>query len=164
MLLSRGTLAVGAALCLLAACGGRGLPAAGPAPGEVDVGYGTQPADRVTGAVTSVAGDPAATRPLRLEELLRGKVAGLQIVSRPDGSQALRIRGGALSTQGGAEQEPLIVVDGMPLPSQSSMAEALAGLTPADIRQVDVLRDVASTAIYGQRGAAGVIVITTTRR
>lgn len=156
-------IAGGIALVMAAACGGQGLPPAGPAPGEVDVGYGTQPAEQVTGAVTSVTDrDIAGSRPMRLEELLRGKVAGLQIVTRQDGSQVLRIRG-TVTTLTGADQEPLIVVDGRPLPSENSLSEALAGLAPEDIRQVDVLKDVASTAIYGQRGANGVIVITTRR-
>jgi TonB-dependent starch-binding outer membrane protein SusC len=152
----------GAALLALSACGGPGLPAAGPKPGEVDTGYGTQPAEKTTGSITTVTDKP--TGPMRLEELLRGKAAGVQIVTRPDGTQALRIRGGTPSLQTGQDQqEPLVVVDGIQL-SQNGLTTALAGLTPQDIRQVDVLKDVASTAVYGVRGAAGVIVITTNRR
>jgi TonB-dependent SusC/RagA subfamily outer membrane receptor len=155
----------GLALLGLIGCGGQGLAPAGPKPGEVDVGYGTQPKDKVSGAVTSVSGDGvAAVTPLRLEELLKGKSAGLQIVTKADGSQALRIRGGNASLmEGTSEQEPLIVVDGIQIPV-NDLASALAGLTPADIKQVDVLKDVASTSIYGLKGAAGVIVISTRRR
>jgi TonB-dependent starch-binding outer membrane protein SusC len=152
-----------ASLIALAACGGRGLPEAGPKPGEVDVGYDTQPEEKVTGAVTSVSEkELSAARPLRLEELLRGKVAGLEIVTRPDGREILRIRGGVTSLAGGRDQDPLVIVDGVPIPVDG-LASALAGLTPEDIKQVDVLKDVASTSIYGMRGAAGVILITTRR-
>jgi TonB-dependent SusC/RagA subfamily outer membrane receptor len=152
-----------AALVALTGCGGRGLPEAGPKPGDVDVGYGAQPKEKVTGAVSSVSEvDVSAARPLRLEELLRGKIAGLEVVTRRDGRQILRIRGGTPSLVGAQDQEPLIVVDGMPI-SSDGLASALAGLTPEDIRQVDVLKDVASTSIYGMRGAAGVILITTRR-
>jgi TonB-dependent starch-binding outer membrane protein SusC len=152
----------GASLLVFAGCGGPGLPPAGPQPGEVDVGYGTQPAEKTTGAITTVTETPPT--PLRLEELLKGKAAGVRIITRPDGTQALQIRGGNPSLQTGTDQqEPLIVVDGVAI-TQNALVTALAGLTPQDIRQVDVLKDVASTSIYGMRGAAGVIVITTTRR
>lgn len=152
-------------LVSLAGCGGgAGLKSASPGPGEVDVGYGNQPAGRVNTAVGTIAeADIAPGAPLRLEDLLRGKTAGLQIITRQDGKQALRIRGGNTSLMGNAEQEPLIVVDGVPV-NGDDLSNALAGLVPADIRQVNVLKDAASTSIYGIRGAAGVIVITTRRR
>lgn len=153
-----------AALIALAGCGGRGLPDAGPKPGEVDVGYGTQPKEKVTGAVTSVSEENVSpARPLSLEQLLRGKIAGLEVVTRPDGRQILRIRGGTPSLVGAPDQQPLVLVDGVQV-SPDGLASALAALTPDDIRQVDVLKDVASTSIYGTRGAAGVILITTKRR
>jgi TonB-dependent starch-binding outer membrane protein SusC len=156
--------AVGGALVLVTACGGGpGLPPAGPQPGEVDVGYGTQPAEKVTGAVSTVTPDGSASGSLNLEQLLRGKAAGLQFYRRADGSQGVRIRGGNTSLLGAADSEPLIVLDGVPV-AQSDLAGALASLTRADIRQVDVLRDAASTSVYGLRGASGVIVITTNRR
>jgi TonB-dependent SusC/RagA subfamily outer membrane receptor len=155
---------VTAALIAHAACRRGGLPPGGPAPGEVDIGYGTQPAEKVTGAVTSVSDSEVnPARPLRLEELLRGRIAGLEVVTQPDGRQILRIRGGTPSLQGQPPQEPLIVVDGVPV-DEGGLAAALAGLTSDDIRQVDVLKDVASTSIYGMRGANGVILITTKRR
>ena len=147
----------------LAACGGPGLPPAGPAPGEVDVGYDTQQAEKVTGAVSTVKPASDKSAPLRVEDLLRGKAAGVQIMQLPNGTVSLRIRAAPGTDQGGATIEPLIVLDGTPV-SNGRLEEALAGLTRDDIRQVDVLKDLASTAIYGQRGAGGVIVITTTRR
>jgi TonB-dependent SusC/RagA subfamily outer membrane receptor len=150
-------------LGVLGACGGPGLPPAGPAPGEVDVGYDTQQAEKVTGAVSSVKPAADKSTPLRIEELLRGKAAGVQVVQRTDGSVSLRIRAAPGTDMGGTNLEPLIVVNGTPL-SNGNLEEALAGLTRDDIKQVDVLKDLASTAIYGQRGAAGVIVISTTRR
>jgi TonB-dependent SusC/RagA subfamily outer membrane receptor len=151
-----------ATLLVVAGCGGSGLAAAGPKPGEVDNGYGPRPADKSTGAVSTITDRPQA--PLRLEDLLRGKASGVQVITRPDGKQRLRIRGGNPSlTPEQAEQDPLIIVDGVPI-APEALSSALAGLTPEDIRQVDVLKDAASTAVYGTRGAAGVIVINTKRR
>lgn len=150
------------AVTALVACGSPGLTPAGPAPGEVDVGYGTQPKEDVTGAVTSVSerelGD---LRPSNVEELLRGRVAGLQVIPRPGGGYTYRIRG--IGTMHGEEQEPLFVIDGTQV-SPGGLDHALAGLTRDDIRQVDVLKDIASTSIYGLRGAGGVVLITTKRR
>jgi iron complex outermembrane receptor protein len=156
--------AVGGAFVLVTACGGApGLPPAGPQPGEVAVGYGTRPAEKVTGAVSTVTPDGSASGSLTLEQLLRGRVAGLQFYRKADGSQGVRIRGGNTSLLGAADQDPLIVVDGVPI-AQDDLPGALASLTREDIRQVDVLRDAASTSVYGLRGATGVIVITTNRR
>lgn len=151
----------GATLVALSGCGAPGLPPAGPAPEEVDVGYGTQEKDDVTGAVTSLKDHPIPPGPVRLEELLRGRVAGLEILPLGDGRYRLRIRGISSLTQ--QDQEPLVLVDGVQI-ATGALHTALAGLTRDDIRQVDVLKDVASTAIYGMRGGGGVILITTTRR
>lgn len=151
----------GAALFALAACGAPGLPPAGPGPGEVDIGYGEQPEEKVTGAVTSIPGEELSeNRPANVEELLRGRVAGLQIIRMPDGSFGFRIRG--LSTGVDNPPEPLFVIDGVQT-SARNVEAALAGLTREDIRQIDVLKDVASTSIYGTRGVGGVIIITTRR-
>jgi TonB-dependent starch-binding outer membrane protein SusC len=150
----------GGAFLGLGACGGPDLPPAGPGPGEVDTGYGTRDAREVTGAVTSVSGDHYNEgAPLNLQELLRGRVAGLEFVKGPGGQLRMRIRG-VQSLR--LDQEPLIVVDGIQI-SSSHLSMALAGLTREDIRQVDVLKDISSTAIYGSRGAGGVILITTRR-
>jgi TonB-dependent SusC/RagA subfamily outer membrane receptor len=127
-----------------------------PAPDEVDVPYGTQPKDKVTGAVTKISEDEVVGSPLRLEELLRGRVAGLQIIEGRNGV-TFRIRG---TNSMLADQEPLIVVDGIQISSQN-LATALTGLTRDDIKSVTVLKDVASTSVYGFRGAGGVILITT---
>lgn len=154
--------AIGAVLLALPACGGPGLPPAGPKPGEVDVGYGSQPGEKVTGAVSSVSGSEVGdTRGAGVEELLRGRVAGLEIVPQPEGGYRFRIRG--VGPAGPDTPEPLFVVDGTPVPA-ANLATALAGLTRDDIRQVDVLKDIASTAIYGTRGAGGVVIINTRRR
>lgn len=152
----------GAVVFAAAACGGPGLPPAGPQPGEVDIGYGTQPADKVTGAVTTVAGSEVGEkRSGSIEELLRGRAAGLDVVQRPDGSYAFRIRG--LSTINRDPPEPLFVVDGVQVEARQ-IDSALAGLTRQDIKQVDVLKDIASTSVYGTRGVGGVIIISTHRR
>lgn len=138
-------------------------PETTPQPDEVSVGYGTQAKGDVTGAVTSVpAAELGGGQPLRIEELLRGRVAGLEIVYLPGGNVAFKIRGNT-ALRRDQEQHALVVVDGVMIPA-SGMASAIAGLIPEDIKRVDVLKDVASTSIYGMRGAGGVIVITTTRR
>jgi TonB-dependent starch-binding outer membrane protein SusC len=135
-------------LATIAACSAPGLPPAGPAPGHVEVGYGTQPEKKVTGSISSLnEQELGADRPIRMAEFLRGRVAGLEVKG-----SGLRIRG----------SNSLIVVDGVPITS-GGLEAALAGLTHKDIRQVDVLKDVASTAIYGRRGAGGVIIINTWR-
>ena len=150
------------ALLVLSACGKPGLPEAGPKPGETDIGYGTQPTEKTTGAVSTVSGtNLAGGQTVRLDELLRGKVSGLQILRNPDGSYRFLIRG--LSTGTTNSPEPLFVVDGTQIVA-ANVEAALAGLTRDDIRQVDVLKDVASTSIYGARGVGGVIIINTKRR
>jgi TonB-dependent SusC/RagA subfamily outer membrane receptor len=95
---------------------------------------------------------------VRLDELLRGRAAGLEVITQPDGSYRLKIRGNPSQ-----EQEPLVIVDGIEI-STRNLDSALAGLNRDDIRQVEVLKDVASTSSYGMRAAGGVILITTKRR
>ena len=153
-----------AAVLLSAGCGKQGLPEAGPKPGETDIGYGTQPTEKTTGAVSTVTSGNlagAGGQTVRLDELLRGKVSGLQILRNPDGSYRFLIRG--LSTGTTNPPEPLFVVDGTQVQA-INVEGALAGLTRDDIKQVDVLKDVASTSIYGARGVGGVIIINTKRR
>ncbi|HET9986812.1 MAG TPA: TonB-dependent receptor plug domain-containing protein [Longimicrobiales bacterium] len=126
------------------------------------MGHGTQPGEKVTGAVTSVPGaEVGDVRAGGVQELLRGRVAGLEIIPLPDGGYRFRIRG--MSTISADSPEPLFVVDGTPV-DVAGLATALSGLTRDDIQQVDVLKDVASTAIYGTRGAGGVVIINTRRR
>ena len=149
---------IGGTLAASTGCGAPGLPPAGPTPGSVDVGYGTQPADKVTGAVSSMSEDEVnKTRALRVEELLRGRVPGLQVTKGIGGRSSFRIRGTNSLLN---DQEPLFVLDGVQLAAGGVYA-GLAGMTASDIRQIDVLKDIASTSIYGTRGAGGVILITT---
>jgi iron complex outermembrane receptor protein len=94
----------------------------------------------------------------RVEDMLAGRVAGLEVLRRADGRFSLRVRG-SMSIL--ASSEPLLVVDGIPV--TGSAADVLAGLSPRDVQRVDVLKDAGATAIYGSRGANGVVVITTRR-
>jgi iron complex outermembrane receptor protein len=92
-----------------------------------------------------------------IEEILKGRVAGVT-VTRVDGGLAVRIRG-ATSIYG--NNEPLYVLDGIPI--QPGPGGTLAGIDPYDIESIQVLKDPADTALYGMRGANGVIVIKTKR-
>ncbi len=113
------------------------------------------PEDRPTAAVgTVVVGSADAPASGRIEEVLQGRVPGLQVTRLPSGDYQLRIRG--------SNAEPLVVIDGMTVPP-SAVGSALAGLNPRDILRVEVLKDAASLAMYGSRGAGGVLVITTRR-
>jgi TonB-dependent SusC/RagA subfamily outer membrane receptor len=109
-----------------------------------------------TGAVTTVTERQRAAgeNQLSLEEFLRGQVPGLQFLPTPDGGMTLRIRGGS------DVSEPLVVIDGAPV-SPGQLSQVLQTLNPNDIARVQVLKDVASTARYGARGAYGVLLITT---
>jgi TonB-dependent starch-binding outer membrane protein SusC len=155
------TLAGAGALAAAVACGHR-APAPGPARAasdSVEVGYGAQQKDKTTGAVTTLSEKDIAVRPLQIEQLLRGKVPGLQII-RNGAAISFRLRSTSSMT---VTQDALVVVDGVPIQTGNE-ANALAGLTADDIKQVNVLKDVASTSIYGLRGAGGVIVITTKKQ
>jgi iron complex outermembrane receptor protein len=140
----------------------------------VVIGYGTQRRQEVTGAIGSVKED-GFNRGVILspEQLMQGKVSGLNITSRsgePGEAQTIIIRGPGSVRSGGG---PLYVIDGVPIDNTSttpSVGSAIgtAGdsnplnfLNPADIASIDVLKDASSTAIYGSRGANGVIMITT---
>lgn len=158
------TLAGVGAVIASAACATRGttsVPATatagrGNAADSVQIGYGTQSRDKATGANTTLTTADMTRRTVRVEELLRGRAAGVEVLQ--DGSNVrLRIRGSASMTQ---EVEPLVLVDGMVVPT-GQISNALAGLVPEDIDQVNVLKDVASTSVYGTRGAGGVILIKT---
>jgi TonB-dependent SusC/RagA subfamily outer membrane receptor len=151
----------------LAACATHGAapaaePAAASASDSMQIGYGAQPRDKSTGATTTLSGAELTTRrPMRVEDLLRGRVAGLEIIQEGNAVK-FRIRG-APALQPGQEVEPLVIVDDMMIQS-GNIANALSGLIPEDIKQVTVLKDVASTSVYGGRGAGGVILITTRSR
>lgn len=120
----------------------------------VVVGYGTQRRRDVTGAVSTIRGDQLQQTPTpSVTQTLQGKVAGVQVTpsSGAPGSEAIvRIRG--IGTLNNAS--PLYVVDGM-------MVNNINYLNPEDVQSVEVLKDASATAIYGSRGANGVIIITT---
>ena len=93
-----------------------------------------------------------------VEEMLEGRIAGVSVSRTPDGGIAVRIRGGSSAYGNSA---PLYIVDGMAV--QPGPNGALTGITPQDIASIRVLKDAADIAMYGSRGANGVIVIKTKR-
>ncbi|HNT42235.1 MAG TPA: SusC/RagA family TonB-linked outer membrane protein, partial [Tenuifilaceae bacterium] len=120
----------------------------------VVVGYGIQKKSLLTSSVAKVGSDEIAkTNPLRVEQALQGKTAGVQIISnsgQPGDGLTVRIRG--IGTNG--TSDPIYLVDGMPV-------GGIDYLNPNDIESVQVLKDASATAIYGARGANGVVLITT---
>ena len=122
----------------------------------VVIGYGTQKKSSVTGAVSKYKNEKMDESPVsRLDQALQGKIAGVQIqnTSSEAGSDPkIQVRG-ISSVNAGAS--PLVVVDGHPVP------DGLAFVNMSDVESVEVLKDAASAAIYGSRGASGVILITT---
>ena len=123
----------------------------------VVVGYQTQKKSDITGSVVEVSSEKLMTQPVNNAfEALQGKAAGVDISSsqRPGTIGSVRIRGNRSLT---ASNSPLFVVDGIPLLS----ASAIETLNPRDIESVSVLKDASATAIYGSRGANGVIIVTT---
>ncbi|MBR1447350.1 MAG: TonB-dependent receptor [Prevotella sp.] len=124
----------------------------------VVVGYGVQRKSDVTGALTRVGEKELNAKPVsNAFEALQGKAAGVDITSseRPGTVGSIKIRG---TRSLNASSSPLYVVDGVPL--QSGGIETL---NPRDIESIDILKDASSTAIYGSRGANGVVLITTKR-
>jgi TonB-dependent SusC/RagA subfamily outer membrane receptor len=150
-----------ASMCIglvVAACGrapGRQRPA--PSDGEVSVGYGTESTQQVTGSIASVRPEETDARVTQVVQMLE-RVPGLTVMRLSNGDVSVRIRG-TRSLHG--DNEPLLVIDGVP--TRGAIGAALAGLSPRDIARIDVLKDAGSTAIYGVRGANGVILITTKR-
>jgi TonB-linked SusC/RagA family outer membrane protein len=121
----------------------------------VVVGYQTVKRKDLTGAVSSVAGKDIAAAPVaNAAQAIQGKLPGVSVVTqdgRPDAAVAIRVRGGGSISQ---SNDPLILVDGISIGSLSDI--------PVDqIASIDVLKDASSTAIYGARGANGVILVTT---
>ena len=122
----------------------------------VVVGYGTQRKVDITGATASVKGEELVKQPvLTATQAIQGKVAGVQIINsgQPGSSPIIRIRGTSTALAGTAT---LFVVDGV-------LTDDITNINTADIVNLDVLKDASSTAIYGSRGANGVIIITTKR-
>ena len=108
---------------------------------------------------SSVTAEDAEHAPYQsIEQMLMGRFPGVQVARTPDGGVAVRIRGAASFM---ANTEPLYVLDGMPL--QAEPGGHLKGINPYDIESIQVLKNPAETAIYGMRGANGVIVIKTKR-
>ena len=128
----------------------------------VVVGYGVQRKSDVTGALTRVGEKELNSRPVsNAFEAMQGKAAGVDITSseRPGTLGSIMIRGQRSMGQGaGASTAPLYVVDGVPLQSGG-----IESLNPRDIESIDILKDASSTAIFGSRGANGVVLITTKR-
>ena len=137
----------------------------------VVTGYGTQQARDRTGSIETVSSREFNTgRITSPEQLISGKVPGVQVVDQnePGAGMSIRIRGGTSVT---SSNEPLFVVDGVPLPTGDGGLQPNGGTTagrnplnflnPNDIESITVLKDASSTAIYGSRGANGVVLITT---
>lgn len=122
----------------------------------VVVGYGTQRKEAVTGSVVSIKGDVMREVPApNISQALQGRIAGVemsQTSTRPGATMQIRVRG---TRSLSADNNPLIVLDGIPFPG------SIADLNPNDIKTLDILKDASATAIYGSRGANGVILITT---
>ncbi|GAB3973623.1 TonB-dependent receptor [Spirosoma terrae] len=134
------------------------------------VGYGTQTKAEFTGSAVRVSGDAIKQQPVQsFDQALQGRAAGVSI-AQPNGvlnnPPVIRIRGvNSISLS----SYPLVVVDGIPINTGNVSASTavpnnpLGDINPADIESIDVLKDAASTAIYGSRAAAGVLLITTKR-
>ncbi|MCQ2242758.1 MAG: TonB-dependent receptor [Bacteroidaceae bacterium] len=124
----------------------------------VVIGYGTQRKEAVTGSVASVSSEKLMENPSsNITQALQNRVAGVdmqQTNSQPGAEMQIRIRGQRSLS---ASNDPLIVLDGIPFLGN------LSDINPADIKSLDILKDASATAIYGSRGANGVILITTNK-
>ena len=138
----------------------------------VVVGYGVQKRQQLTSSISSVSDELLKQKVSSVESALQGAVAGLNVTTtsgQPGASSIIRIRGGNSITGG---NEPLYVIDGFivyndPASTRTgargtdASLDPLAFLNPSDIESIEILKDVSATAIYGTRGANGVIIITT---
>ncbi|WP_443936790.1 SusC/RagA family TonB-linked outer membrane protein [Pedobacter sp. MW01-1-1] len=122
----------------------------------VVIGYGTQRKEAITGSVASISGAKLNEVPApNISQALQGRVAGVEITqtsTKPGATMQIRIRG---TRSINAENDPLIVLDGIPF------GGTIADISTDDIQTLDILKDASATAIYGSRGANGVILITT---
>lgn len=122
----------------------------------VVVGYGTQKKKDLTGAIASIPVKDLDKVPItRVDQMIQGRVSGVQVTqtnAAPGGNVSIRIRGTNSINSG---NEPLFVIDGFP------GAGDLNTINPSDIESIEILKDASSTAIYGSRGANGVVLITT---
>jgi TonB-dependent starch-binding outer membrane protein SusC len=121
----------------------------------VAIGYGTSKKKDLTGSVSSIAAKDIVNIPVSSPaQAMSGRMAGVQVTTAdgsPDAEMIIRVRGGGSIT---GDNTPLYIVDGFPVNS-------LNDISPADIQTIDVLKDASSTAIYGSKGANGVVIITT---
>jgi TonB-dependent starch-binding outer membrane protein SusC len=136
----------------------------------VVVGYGTQRKSELTGSIAKIAGREVTKIPVAsFDAQLQGKASGLQIISNsgvPGEGIFVRVRG---TTSINSSSDPLYVIDGVFLNNTSLQTTNLGGRTtppsadinPADIESIEVLKDASATAIYGSRGANGVVIVTT---
>ncbi len=124
----------------------------------VVVGYGTQRREAVTGSVASISGDVMRDVPAsNISQALQGRLPGVEMSqtnTKPGSAMQIRIRGSRSLT---ASNDPLVVLDGIPFPG------SISEINPNDIKSIDILKDASATAIYGSRGANGVILVTTDR-
>ena len=121
----------------------------------VVVGYATVKRRDLLGSVSSVSSDKLTEQPVTtVSQALSGKMAGVSVVTTegdPDADIKIRVRGGGSITQ---DNSPLYIVDGFPV-------ESINDISSSEIQSIDVLKDAFSTAIYGSRGANGVVIVTT---
>lgn len=147
-------------------------------PGELSnivvVGYGTRKKSDLTGSVASIGSDALKSVPVTsLDQAMQGRAAGVQVTQisgKPGAETSIRIRGTSSINAG---NEPLYVIDGMLINSDGGDVSAggtrgprispLSSINPSDIESIEILKDASSTAIYGSRGANGVVLITTKR-
>ncbi|MGF1923497.1 MAG: TonB-dependent receptor [Bacteroidia bacterium] len=129
----------------------------------VAIGYGTQQKKDVTGSISSIGAKQIKDQPVvSLDQAMAGQMAGVQVTQAtgaPGGGSSVRVRGaGSLS----AGNEPLYVIDGFPVTNDYNQNNnPLNSINPADIENIQVLKDASATAIYGSRGSNGVVIITT---
>ena len=132
------------------------LPGATNLNDVVVIGYGTQRKEAVTGSVASISGNSLREVPsANVSDALQGRLPGVaisQTSSQPGATMQIRIRGTRSLT---ATNDPLIVLDGIPFPG------SIGDIDMNDVKSIDILKDASATAIYGSRGANGVILITT---
>jgi TonB-linked SusC/RagA family outer membrane protein len=124
----------------------------------VVVGYGTQRKEAVTGSVASIGGDALRNIPSsNFSQAIQGRLPGVELSqtsTRPGSTMQIRVRGTRSLT---ASNDPLVVLDGIPF------AGSISEINTNDIKSLDILKDASATAIYGSRGANGVIIITTNK-
>jgi TonB-linked SusC/RagA family outer membrane protein len=133
----------------------------------VVVGYGTQIKSKVTGSIAKVEGESLKNMPVpTIEQALQGKTAGVYIGAvngKSTGTTNMRIRGASSIT---ATNQPLFIVDGIPITTEAlnqsgAVINPLTSINFNDVESIDILKDASSSAIYGSRGANGVVLITT---